>query len=98
MSSGNYPGERDELYLVACSDEYKDMNPHEVYNSLLIKEYILQAKALLPCSAREGALPSQEMKEGTSRKTDELTTAKPSLMWISLAKTDVKELLLCICH
>ena len=39
-------GERDELYLVACSDEYKDMNPHEVYNSLLDKGIYLQAKAL----------------------------------------------------
>ena len=62
--------ERDELYLVACSDEYKDMNPHEVYNSLLDKGIYFASESSFYRVLREkkALCHRRETKEGTSRK------------------------------
>lgn len=88
--------ERDELYLVACSDEYKDMNPHEVYNSLLDKGIYLASESSFYRVLREKKALShrRETKEGSSRKKPEelRATAKNQVwMWdITWLKTDVK--------
>jgi transposase InsO family protein len=89
-------GERDELYLVACSDEYKDMNPHEVYNSLLDKGIYLASESSFYRVLREkkALCHRRETKEGTSRKKpDELKATAKNQVWmwdITWLKTDVK--------
>src|SRR5574344_2051596 len=88
--------ERDELYLVACSDEYKDMNPHEVYNSLLDKGIYFASESSFYRVLREkkALCHRRETKEGTSRKKpDELKATAKNQVWmwdITWLKTDVK--------
>lgn len=62
--------ERDEVYHVACSAEYKDMNPHEIYNSLLDKGIYLASESTFYRILREhNALTHRrDTKQGSSRK------------------------------
>lgn len=90
--------ERDEIYSVACSSEYKDMNAHEVYNSLLDKGIYLASESSFYRILREHEAVTHrtETKEGTSRKkpAELKATAKNQIwMWdITWIKTSVQGL------
>jgi len=90
--------EREKIYGVACSEEYKDMNPHEVYNSLLDKGIYLASESSFYRILRErGAVTHRrETKEGTSRKKpDELKATAKNQVWmwdITWIKTGVQGL------
>jgi transposase InsO family protein len=88
--------ERDHIYTTACSAEYKDMNPHEVYNSLLDKGKYLASESTFYRILREHK-PLEHRSEcrgGTSKKKpDELTATEKNKVWmwdITWLKTDVK--------
>lgn len=90
--------ECDEIYCVACSSEYKDMNPHEVYNSLLDKGiYLASESSFYRILRNRKALTHRtETKEGTSRKKpDELKATAKNQVWmwdITWIKTSVQGL------
>jgi len=90
--------ERYEIYLIACSSEYKDMNPNEIYNSLLDKGIYLASESSFYRILREkkALAHRRETKEGTSRKKpEELKTTVKNQVWmwdITWLKTDVKGL------
>ena len=77
--------ERDEIYRVACSEDFKDLNPHEIYNSLLDKGIYLASESSFYRILRErGAVTHRrETKEGTSRKKpDELKATAKNQVWM----------------
>ena len=88
--------EREYIYKTTCSDEYKDMNPHEIYNSLLDKGIYLASESTFYRILREHkALEHRsECRGGTSKKKpDELTATEKNKVWmwdITWLKTDVK--------
>jgi transposase InsO family protein len=88
--------ERDKLYCVACSEEFKDMNPHEIYNSLLDKGIYIASESTFYRVLRErkALAHRQETKEGSSRKKpDELRATEKNQVWmwdITWLKTSVK--------
>lgn len=90
--------ERDEIYLVTCSEDYKDMNPHEVYNSLLDKGIYLASESSFYRILRDhnAVIHRSETKEGSSRnKPDELKASKKNQVWmwdITWIKTSVQGL------
>lgn len=77
--------ERDEVYQVACSAEYKDLNPHEIYNSLLDKGIYLASESTFYRILRErNALTHrQETKKASSRKKPaELKATAKNQVWM----------------
>jgi len=88
--------ERVNIYRTACSPEYKDMNPHEVYNSLLDKGIYLASESTFYRILRERKAIEHrsECRGGTSKKKpDELTATEKNRVWmwdITWLKTDVK--------
>jgi len=90
--------EKDEMFRVACSAEYKDMNMHEVYNSLLDKGIYLASESSFYRVLREhdAVTHRTETKEGTSRKKpDELKATAKNQVWmwdITWIKTSVQGL------
>ncbi len=88
----------DEIYRVACSEEYKDMNPHEVYNSLLDKGIYLASESSFYRILRKhkAIIHRRETKEGSSRKKpDELKATAKNQVWmwdITWIKTSVQGL------
>jgi transposase InsO family protein len=88
--------ERGELHRIACSEDYKDMNPHEIYNSLLDKGIYLASESSFYRVLRErnALIHRTETKEGTSRKKpDELKATAKNQVWmwdITWIKTAVK--------
>jgi len=77
--------EKELIYQTACNNEYKDMNPHEIYNSLLDKEIYLASESSFYRILREHKAISHrtESKEGISRKKpDELQATKPNQVWM----------------
>jgi putative transposase len=88
--------EREELYRIACSAEYTDLNPHEIYNSLLDKGIYLASESSFYRVLRDynAVIHRRETKEGTSRKRpDELTATAKNQVWmwdITWLKTDVQ--------
>lgn len=77
--------ERDEIYRVSCSQEYKDMNPHEIYNSLLDKGIYLASESSFYRILREhnAVTHRRETKEGTSRKKPaELRATAKNQVWM----------------
>jgi putative transposase len=88
--------ERKYIYKTACSDEYKDMNPHEIYNSLLDKGIYIGSESTFYRILREyKALEHRtECRGGTSKnKPDELTATEKNKVWmrdITRLRTDVK--------
>lgn len=90
--------ERDKIYYVACSEEFKDMNAHELYNSLLDKEIYLASESSFYRILRDhnAVIHRTETKEGSSRKkpAELKATAKNQVwMWdITWIKTSVQGL------
>lgn len=90
--------QRNEVFRVACSDDYKDMNPHEIYNSLLDRGIYLASESTFYRVLREhnAVTHRTESKEGTSRKkpAELKATAKNQVwMWdITWLKTNVQGL------
>lgn len=88
--------ERAEIYRITCSDEYKDLNPHEIYNSLLDKGIYLASESSFYRILRENKaiIHRRETKEGISRKQpDELRATCKNQVWmwdITWLKTDVQ--------
>ena len=77
--------EREEIYRIACSDEYKDMNAHEVYNSLLDKGIYLASESSLYRILRSKNATTHrcETKEGSSRtKPKALTATAKNQVWM----------------
>jgi putative transposase len=77
--------ERDEVYRTACSSEYKDMNPHEIYNSLLDKGIYLASESSFYRILRDhnAVTHRRETKEGTSRqKPAELKATAKNQVWM----------------
>jgi putative transposase len=87
--------EREHIYKTVCNDEYKDLNPHEVYNSLLDKGIYLASESSFYRILREhnAVMHRGETREGTSRKKpDELTATAANQVWmwdITWIKRDV---------
>lgn len=69
--------ERDEIYRVACSDDYKDLNAHEVYNALLDKGLYFASESSFYriLRSRNAVTHRQETKEGSSRAKPETLKA-----------------------
>lgn len=90
--------ERDKIYCVACSEDFKDMNPHEIYNSLLDKGIYLASESSFYRILRshEAIIHRSETKEGSSRKKpDELKATAKNQVWmwdITWIKTEVQGL------
>lgn len=77
--------ESKQIYQTACNTEYKDMNPHEIYNSLLDNGiYMASASSFYRILREQKAITHRtESKEGTSRKKpDELKATKPNQIWM----------------
>lgn len=77
--------EKQLIYQTACNVEYKDMNPHEIYNSLLDNDiYIASASSFYRILREQKAITHRtESKEGTSRKKPvELEATKPNQVWM----------------
>ena len=77
--------EKQLIYQTACNAEYKDMNPHEIYNSLLDNNiYMASASSFYRILREQKAITHRtESKEGTSRKKpDELEATKPNQVWM----------------
>ncbi|HHU36675.1 MAG TPA: IS3 family transposase [Treponema sp.] len=90
--------ERDKIYCIACSEEYKDLNAHEVCNSLLDKGIYLASESSFYRILRErkALTHRSETKEGVSRKKpDELKVTGKNQVWmwdITWIKTSVQGL------
>jgi len=88
--------ERENLYRIACSEEYVDLNPHEIFNSMLDKGiYIASESSFYRVLKEKKAITHrQETKEGTSRKKpDELRATAKNQVWmwdITWIKTSVQ--------
>ena len=88
--------ENKQIYTVLCSKEYKDMNPHEVFNSLLDKGiYLASERTFYRILKKNNALAHRsESRGGTSKhKPDELTAVRKNQVWmwdITWLKTDVR--------
>lgn len=77
--------ERDEIYRVACSEDYKDMNAHEVYNALLDKGLYFASESSFYriLRSKDAVTHRQETKEGTSRtKPDTLKATAKNQVWM----------------
>ena len=88
--------ENERIYNILCSGEYKDMNAHEVFNSLLDKGiYLASDRTFYRILKRNNALSHRsESKGGTSKhKPDELVATAKNQVWmwdITWIKTDVR--------
>lgn len=77
--------ECDEIYRIACSGEYKDMNPHVIYNSLLDKGiYLASESSFYRILRKHNAVTHRrESREGTSRqKPVELRATGKNQIWM----------------
>lgn len=90
--------ECEQIYSVACSEDFKDMNAHELYNSLLDKGIYLASESSFYRILRDhnAVIHRSETKEGSSRKKpDELKATAKNQVWmwdITWIKTDVQGL------
>ena len=90
------PEERLKIYQELCSAEYKDMNPHEIYNSLLDKGIYLASSRTFYRILHEykSIYHRTEDRKGNSKyKPDELKATAPNQVWmwdITWLKTDVR--------
>jgi hypothetical protein len=78
--------ENERIYNILCSGEYKDMNAHEVFNSLLDKGiYLASDRTFYRILKRNNALTHRsESKGGTSKhKPDELVATAKNQVWIA---------------
>lgn len=88
--------QRTHIYNVACSSEYKDLNPHEIYNCLLDKGIYLASESTFYRILREhhALTHRRETKENIVRKKpDELraTAKKQVWMWdITWLKSEIQ--------
>lgn len=79
------PEEEQEIFKILCSNEYKEMNPSEVFNSLLDKKiYIASVSSFYRVLKRRNALAHRsETKTGTSRnKPAELKAFRKNQIWM----------------
>ena len=90
------PEERRRIYQELCSPEYKDLNPNEIYNSLLDKGiYLASSRTFYRILKEFNAIyhRTEERKGNSKKKPDELkaTAANQVWMWdITWLKTDVR--------
>jgi len=78
--------ENERIYNILCSGEYKDMNAHEVFNSLLDKGiYLASDRTFYRILKRNNALAHRsESRGGTSKhKPDELAATAKNQVWIA---------------
>ena len=90
------PEERRRIYQELCSPEYKDLNPNEIYNSLLDKWiYLASSRTFYRILKEFNAIyhRTEERKGNSKKKPDELKATAPNQVWmwdITWVKTDVR--------
>ena len=90
------PEERRRIYQELCSPEYKDLNPNEIYNSLLDKGiYLASSRTFYRILKEFNAIyhRTEDRKGNSKKKPDELKATAPNQVWmwdITWLKTDVR--------
>ena len=88
------PEERRRIYQELCSPEYKDLNPNEIYNSLLDKGiYLASSRTFYRILKEFNAIyhRTEDRKGNSKNKPDELKDTAPNQVWmwdITWLKTD----------
>ncbi len=77
--------ERDKVYETCCSQRFKDLNPHEIYHTLLDEnEYLASESTIYRILRERNAISHRsETREGSSRKKpEERTATAPNQVWM----------------
>ena len=79
------PEERRRIYQELCSPEYKDLNPNEIYNSLLDKGiYLASSRTFYRILKEFNAIyhRTEDRKGNSKKKPDELKATAPNQVWM----------------
>ena len=73
------------IYKLCCSSEYKDLNPNEIYNSLLDKGiYLASSRTFYRILKEFNAIyhRTEDRKGNSKNKPDELKDTAPNQVWM----------------